>query len=392
MKSKPRLLRITTVPISLKLLLRGQLEYVQQQGFDVLAVSAPGPEVPALLHAGISHTAVNMTRKITPVRDFISLLRLIRVIRNFKPDIVHTHTPKAGLLGMIAAWWCNVPVRMHTVAGLPLMEARGIKRKILWLTEKITYQCATAIYPNSKGLKGFIESNFALARPTRLIGNGSTNGINAAEFSRTSVLQEKGKSIRQKFGVKDHDVVFSFVGRIVKDKGIGELVRAFREILESNRTQENFSKQYFLFLVGHFETDLDPLQQSDYDFLHKNPQVVLAGFQTDVRPWLLASDIFVFPSYREGFPNVVMQACCLAVPCIVSDINGCNEIIKHQVTGLIVPPKDSDSLLRAMQLLAVNQEKRTIFGEASSSFVADNFGQQFIWDQLLREYHYQMQP
>src|SRR5688572_24512741 len=147
----PRLLRITTVPQSLSILLNGQLEFMIKHGYEVLAVSSPGPEVAALQSKGIQHESVPMTRSISPLRDFISLVRLVIVIRRFKPQIVHTHTPKAGLLGMMAAWLCGVPVRMHTVAGLPVVEAKGLTRKVLFLTERITSRCATAIYTNSTG-------------------------------------------------------------------------------------------------------------------------------------------------------------------------------------------------------------------------------------------------
>src|SRR5690242_3117643 len=156
MKDKPRLLRITTVPISLKLLLRGQLAFMQSQGFEVLAVSADGKEIQSVTEEGVNHKIVPFTRKITLIQDLICLWQLIVLIRKFRPDIVHTHTPKAGLLGMLAAWICGVPLRMHTVAGLPLVEARGFKRAVLKITERITYWCAHRLYPNSGMLKEFI--------------------------------------------------------------------------------------------------------------------------------------------------------------------------------------------------------------------------------------------
>jgi glycosyltransferase involved in cell wall biosynthesis len=184
-------------------------------------------------------------------------------------------------------------------------------------------------------------------------------------------------------------VVFSFVGRIVKDKGIGELVSAFRKLLlkyENDRKIKPKSVNLFLLLIGPFEQHLNPLDSEDYAFLHNHSNVILAGFQSDVRPWILASDVFVFPSYREGFPNVVLQASCLKVPCIVSDINGCNEIIQHEQTGLIVKPKDSDQLYEAMLSLVLDKNKQLLFGEASRRYVVANFDQQFVWGELLKEY------
>jgi glycosyltransferase involved in cell wall biosynthesis len=141
-----------------------------------------------------------------------------------------------------------------------------------------------------------------------------------------------------------------------------------------------------LLIVGHFEEDLDPLPANVMRFLKEDPDVMLAGFQRDVRPWLLASDIFVFPSYREGFPNVVMQASLLRVPSIVSDINGCNEIITANETGLIVPPKNTEALTEAMKLLAADEERRKNFGALAGAYVAGNFDRKVVWEGLLEEY------
>lgn len=371
------------MPISLKLLLNGQLTFFKSKGFEVLAVSAPGPEVADLTHEGITHEAVAMTRKITPLQDLLCLWALIKIIRKFKPQIVHTHTPKAGLLGMLAAWWCRVPVRLHTVAGLPLMETQGLKRRILIMTERITYGCATQVLPNSTGLLRFIETGIYAGRlPAKfgIVGRGSSNGIDTIFFKRTDDVGRSALQIREKYGIRSGDIVFCFVGRIVKDKGIGELVAAFRKLNGKE------GSRLFLLLVGSFEHELDPLDAADLQFLQQHPQVILAGFQKDVRPWLCASDVFTFPSYREGFPNVVLQACCLEIACVVSDINGCNEIIQQDVTGLIVKPKDADGLQRAMQMLAEDDALRKRFSEQSRRFIEQNFDQQSVWGALQATY------
>jgi glycosyltransferase involved in cell wall biosynthesis len=383
MKTKPRLVRITTVPVSLKLLLRGQLSYFASNGFDVLALSADGREVTDIKREGIRHQVIPMTRKITPIKDFLCLIMLIRVFLKFKPHIVHTHTPKAGLLGMLAAWLCRVPVRMHTVAGLPLMETRGIRRWLLTLTERVTYACAGHVYPNSYGLCEFIQQNFRLpARKNLVIGKGSTNGIDTDFFSVTADLRIAAGVIRKKYGIEDDAVVFSFIGRIVRDKGIGELIAAYKKLhVQFDR------KNIYLLFIGSFEQDLNPLTQSDYQFLHEHPRVILAGFQDDVRPWLLASDIFIFPSYREGFPNVVLQACCLGVPCIVSDINGCNEIIVNEKSGLIVKPKDEQQLYEAMKTMMVaSREEKLLYSKTARKQIIENYSQQFVWSELTKEY------
>ncbi len=380
MPEKPRLLRITTAPISLKLLLRGQFTFFQQQGFDVLTVSADGIEVKDIVAEGVPHQVVPMTRMITPIQDLICLWQLIRLIRRFKPDIVHTHTPKAGLLGMMAAWMCRVPARMHTVAGLPLMEASGVKKSILKITERITYKCASNVYPNSKGLLKYICEQLSIVNcQLSIVGKGSSNGIDSSYFSRTPELQNTASEIRKQYHIPESAVVFNFVGRVVKDKGIVELIAAFKMI-------RKIRVDAYLLLVGPLEQELDPLPEEVMHFIQNDAHVILAGYQNDVRPWMMASDVFVFPSYREGFPNVVMQAACLEVPCIVSDINGCNEIIEDQVNGLIVPPKDEKALYEAMQVMMADQEKRKSFAEKSREFVSINFDQQFVWGELLKEY------
>ena len=387
MQRQQRLLRITTASISLKLLLRGQFTYCQHQGFEVLAVSAWGSEVKDLLKEGIPHQVVPMTRKITPIKDLICLWKLIQLIQKFKPDIVHTHTPKAGLLGMMAAWICHVPARLHTVAGLPLMEARGMKRKVLKIVERITYACAHRVYPNSKGLLDYIIREFNIENEQlstqnikfKVIGKGSSNGIDSTYFLQTPELLQQAHVIRAQYDIPEGAIVFSFVGRIVRDKGIVELVEAFKKI-SSSRTDVR------LILVGPFEPEMDPIPQDALQFINDSTLVIKAGFQKDVRPWLMASDIFVFPSYREGFPNVVMQAACMGIPCIVSDINGCNEIIEDKVSGVIVPVKNEFILYQAMLQLATQKDLRLSFANNARQFVASNFDQQYVWNEIRNEY------
>jgi lipopolysaccharide/colanic/teichoic acid biosynthesis glycosyltransferase len=382
MDQRVRLLRITTVPISLKLLLAGQLNYFRNKKFDVLAVSAEGAEIVHEKIDGVPHQVIPFTRKITPLQDLACLLQLIIVINNFKPDIIHTHTPKAGILGMLAGWMCRVPVRMHTVAGLPLMEKKGFTRKLLVFVEKLTYWCSTHVFPNSTGLKKFIESEISSSFKLKVIGKGSSNGIDTYFFQRRENVEREALAIRRQHGIGPDDLVFSFVGRVVRDKGIGELVEAFQ------RTRERLgsTRKIFLLVVGPLEQELDPLKPDDLHFLTEDDRVVLAGYQVDVRPWIAASDVFVFPSYREGFPNVVMQACCLEVPCIVSDINGCNEIISHNQTGFIVKPKNAIELQAAMVALAQDDEKRKRMAKAGREYVCANFDHRFVWDEINREY------
>jgi glycosyltransferase involved in cell wall biosynthesis len=352
---------------------------MRDKGFEVLTVSAAGPEVETIKKEGVDHRVIPFTRRLTPIQDLLCLWRLIELIRLFRPDIVHTHTPKAGLLGMMAAWICNVRVRIHTVAGLPQMESGPLMRSLLHVTERVTHAGAHRIYLNSIALREYVVNQLQFS-PVKLkvLGNGSSNGINASFYSRTESLEREARNLRSTLGISPTDLVFCFVGRIVRDKGIIDLAKAFQQLRNSQPAK--------LILVGSFEEELDPLPSSTVKFLKEDSDVILAGFQDDVRPWVMAADIFVFPSYREGFPNVVLQACCMEIPCIVSDINGCNEIIEDQVTGLVVKPKDAEALYNAMRSLSTEQARRKRFGTLSREFVAKHFDQQYFWEELLKDY------
>ena len=348
-----------------------------QQGFEVLLASADGPEVKDIVGLGAAHQVIPMTRQITIFQDIKCVFLMVRLIRQFKPDIIHTHTPKAGLIGMLAGWLTRVPVRLHTIAGLPWMEATGLRKKILQWIERLTYWCATRVYPNSVELRNFLITTlkFKLER-TRVIGKGSSNGIDIQFYQRTKTILNQASEIRQRCGIDSNDFVFVFVGRLVRDKGIVELVQAFESLKRPNT---------WLLLVGHREQDLDPLPLDTITSIQNNPYIVEAGFQSDIRPWLAASNGFVFPSYREGFPNVVMQAACMELPCIVSDINGCRELIQQEYSGYIVPAKNTEKLSQVMVDLTSNLARMEM-GFAARKYVCDNFDQAVIWQLILQEY------
>ena len=375
-----KLVRITTVPISLEKLLENQARFFKKY-YSVTLVSAQKEQLEALAkEQGVAYFPLEMTRKITPLQDLRCLLQLVRFLRKEKPHIVHSHTPKAGIIGMLAAFIARVPVRMHTVAGLPLMEAKGMKKRILYAVERLTYRCATHVYPNSKGLMDFIqEKHLAEKTPLQIIGKGSSNGIDTGHFNANSISDQELIKCQKKWTIAQDDFVFLFIGRLVGDKGINELVVAF----------EQFSSKLpkvKLFLVGPQEPTLDPLAKSTLKAIDQNPSIILTGYQQDVRPFLKMAQVFVFPSYREGFPNVVLQAGAMGVPCIVSDINGCNEIIEDEINGFVVPPKQIQPLVEKMQFLYKDAEKRTIFIERTQTLIATNFERAQYWELLLAEY------
>ncbi|MFZ6664025.1 glycosyltransferase family 4 protein [Peijinzhouia sedimentorum] len=376
---KKKLVRITTIPLSLKYLLGGQLGFMNQH-FDVTAISSPGVELDELESEGINIERVYMTRKITPLQDLRALMELYRIFKKIKPNIVHTHTPKAGLLGMLAAKMAGVPVRLHTVAGLPLMEREGMERSMLEGIEKLTYSLAHRVYPNSQGLKGFILDK-KLAEPNRVevLANGSSNGINSQFFDLNDEIEKEANSLKTYLKLNEGEVIFLFVGRLVADKGINELIKAFDSL------SRNYSNSR-LILVGSMEEDLDPISGESLMILKRNKRIIQTGFKKDIRPYLHLSNIFVLPTYREGFPNVVLQAGCLHLPCIVTDINGCNEIIEDGVNGLIIPPKSTERLQNAMIKLLNQQELRKQMASQARAMVVRRYEQNVVWDSLLEEY------
>ena len=373
------------MPISFKVLLKGQLRFMASNGFDVKGVSSEGEELREVReNEGIVMEAINMSRKITPFQDLKSLWKMWNFLRKEKPQIVHTHTPKAGIIGMLAARLAGVPHRLHTVAGLPLMEATGIKRKILNFVEKLTYSSATRVYPNSKGLYDFIlQNNFTQSNKLKIIGNGSSNGINTVFFSPVQVSEIENVALREKLNIQPDDFVFVFVGRIVSDKGINELIKAFSELQTAENNQLTSIK---LLLVGGLESDLDPLNPETLAEINQNRDIISVGFQQDVRPFFAISDALAFPSYREGFPNVVMQAGAMGLPSIVSDINGCNEIIVEGENGLIIPPKNVEKLKEKMLTLARDKNLYIKLKENSRRMIENRYEQSVVWKALLEEY------
>ncbi|MCJ7933008.1 MAG: glycosyltransferase family 4 protein [Chryseobacterium sp.] len=380
---KAKLIRITTIPLSLKVLLKGQHQFMSNH-FEVIGVSSPGKELEEIKYdEGIEVISVNMSRKITPFQDLKSLRKMYQFLKKEKPQIVHTHTPKAGIVGMLAARLAGVPHRLHTVAGLPLMEATGVKRKVLDFVEKLTYSSATGVYPNSKGLYDFIlQNNYISKEKLKVIANGSSNGIDTSYFSPDQITPDQKESLKRNLNIGGSDFVFVFVGRLVGDKGINELVKGF----EMMSKMKNLPSTPKLLLVGPLETDLDPLHPETLKEIENNKSIIVAGFQKDVRPYFAIADALVFPSYREGFPNVVMQAGAMGLPSIVSNINGCNEIIIEDKNGIIVPVKNIEKLQNAMERVMTDADYYDQLKKNARSMIQSRYEQSVIWNALLNEY------
>lgn len=418
-----KLIRITTVPISLDKLLGKQLSFISQY-YQLIAVSADQTELKRIAEKyGVDHCHVEMTRAITPFKDLAAVWKLYRFLKKERPEIVHSHTPKAGLVGMMAAWFAGVPVRMHTVAGLPLLEAKGLRRQLLNLVEKITYAFATTVYPNSFAMRDIIiKEGFCAPGKLKVLGNGSSNGIDTDYFSPSAVPPEIAAALRAAHGISEKDFVFIFVGRLVGDKGINELVEAFGKIKAkikfkdegfcsakqvasppaadcSDKMEGGFGspgqrpfenlrerRKIKLLLVGPLEEDLDALHPETLKAIETHPDIISVGYQDDVRPYFAISDALVFPSYREGFPNVVMQAGAMDLPALVSNINGCNEIIIEGENGRMIPVKNAAALHKAMEEMLRDEKGFLKMKENARRMIASRYEQSVVWSALLEEY------
>jgi glycosyltransferase involved in cell wall biosynthesis len=379
MQTKPKLLRTATVATSLDILLKGQLRFLQNH-FEVVAVSGNDTHLQTVKEReGVTVIDVPMARKINVLFDLISLFRLYRTLKKEKPTLVHSITPKAGLLTMTAAWLARVPIRMHTFTGLVFPTQQGLMKKILITTDKIVCKMATHVYPEGQGVKNDLVSFQITSKPLKVLANGNVNGIDTAYFATHHFSDNDKQSLRKEWNIQSEDLVFIFVGRLVGDKGINELITAFTEINTHNKTAK-------LLLVGPYEHELDPLTETTLDAIYENTNIITTGFQDDIRPFLAISDVFVFPSYREGFPNVVMQAGAMGLPSIVTDINGSNEIIQHNHNGSIIPTKDTSALTHAMQQLIDNPTLRQSLAQNSRQSITSRYEQQVVWDALLAEY------
>lgn len=377
---KQKLIRITTVPISLDKLLSGQLSYMNQF-YNIIGVSS---EASYLERVGrkenIEVFSVEMTRQITPFKDLMAVYKLYKFLKKEKPFIVHTHTPKAGTVGMLAAKLAGVPNRLHTVAGLPLLEASGSKRYLLNNVEKFTYSCATKIYSNSFGLKNIIiGQKFCKSEKLNVIGNGSSNGIDTSHFDALHFSEFTNNRLKEEINIDQQDFVFIFVGRLVSDKGINELVESFKKI-------NLLFKKTKLLLVGSLESKLDPLQSKTLIEIESNKSIISVGYQNDVRPYFAIANTLVFPSYREGFPNVVMQAGSMGLPSIVTNINGCNEIIIDHFNGIIIQVKSSSAIFNAMKVLLEDQNLYKLLQQNARKRIVENYEQGVVWNALLQEY------
>ena len=358
----------------------GQLRYVAENGYDCFAVSGAPEESSREFteREGIPTTLIpHLVRPIRLGTDLRALSELIRLFRREKPDIVHANTPKASLLGMVAAWICRVPHRIYTVTGLRFETSTGFMRWLLKTMERITCACATKVIPEGQGVKKTLYREHITSKPMAVLHNGNINGIDLKHFDRTPEVVERAKRIREEVG---GSFSYLFVGRLVRDKGVTELVDAFERV-------HIVHPETRLLLVGTQEPELDPLPDRTQRLIADNDAIIEAGWQDDVRPWFVASDLFTFPSYREGFPNVVIQAGALGIPSVVTDINGSNEVIIERKNGLIIPTRDTDALYRKMTEALEQRDRLAEMSARCRPLIASRYRQEDVWRATLEMYN-----
>ena len=367
--------------MALRYLLPGQMHFMSQSGFDVVMISADGKELSEVIkQEQCRHIIVPMTRSITPLQDIICLVKLIGIFQKEKPDIVHTHTPKAGLLGMIAARLCGVKIRIHTVAGLPMMVEQGFKYRLLKFIEKLTFAAANHVWPNSASLMNFIlEKKLCNAGKVKMIGRGSTNGININRFNK-EVLDEKIiNTVKEHIRYAAENKYLLCIGRLVKDKGIIELVNVFLQLQKDDPSLK-------LILVGSYEPSLDPLPASTLQEIEQNNSIIHITWTDDVAYYMHLANYFVFPSHREGFPNVLLQAGAMGLPVICSQITGNIDIVTNNETGLIFDCGNEQQLFKMLQYAGIHPQHMQSMAENLQQQVTENYRQENIWQNILAAY------
>jgi glycosyltransferase involved in cell wall biosynthesis len=364
---------LSTVPEALRNLADGQLAFFRERGYEVIAVSSPGEDLDVVGQREKVQTApIPMQREIRPAHDLVSLWRLWRLMRKSRPDIVIAGTSKAGLLGMLAAWFSRVPVRIYLLRGLRLETTRGLKHKILMLAEKIAVGCSHRVICVSQSLRQEAIGR-GLVGPDKAVVllHGSSNGILADRFAQTPEVQAKAIKLREEWSVPPDALIIGFVGRFVRDKGFVELVDAFAEILKTRPDAR-------LLLVGEYESG-DPVPEQYIRRVAEHPQIIRPGFIRNLAPYYGAMKVLAFPTYREGFPNVVLQAAAAGLPVVAFRATGAIDAVQDGITGTLVPLADSRALAAGLLRYLNDDDLCQRHGQAGLKRAMTDFQREPLW-------------
>lgn len=369
---------VTTAPLSLRFL-AGQGSFMRRAGFALHAVSSPGPELGAFgEEERVAVHAVEMTRRMTPLQDLRALWELWRLLRQIRPQIVDGHTPKGGLLAMIAGWLARTPVRVYHLRGLPLLTASGPRRWILRYTEWTSCRLAHRVLAVSNSMRSIaIHERLCDARRIKVLLGGSGQGVDAA--GRFQPLGEDvRRAVRAEHGIPRDALVIGFVGRLVRDKGVRELAIAWQRLRERH-------PGLHLLGVGPSEAE-DAVPEKVMASLRSDPRIHFTGWTLDTPRLYAAMDVVALPTYREGFPNVPLEAAAMSLPVVATSVPGCVDAVLDGVTGLLVPPRDAAALADALERYLSSPSLRAAHGEAGRRRVLLEFRREAIWEALADEY------
>lgn len=374
---KPKFFFVTTIPRSLGFFV-GQYQPLSEK-FDIAVVSSQEEELVAFGKAqSIKVHYIPMVRDISLLKDFKGLLCFLRLFRKERPKIVHGNTPKGSLLSMLAAWITRVPIRIYMCHGLRYQGFTGFKRKLLMTMERITCRCATDVMCVSKGVSEVLISDHISKKQPVVVWNGSVRGIDAQKFNPDKEYDRVGK--RKQYGLKETDFVLTFVGRIVKDKGIQELVEAFLVLSERYKDMK-------LLLVGKMEQEGNAINEITKGIIEENESIIAPGQQNDVPDILAITNLFVFPSYREGFGLSLMEAGAMGVPSVSTNIIGCNEVIEEGKTGLLIPTHSSSAIVQAVEKLYCDKQFYNSLRENCRTSIMSRYEQQELFAKY-RDFYY----
>ncbi len=375
-----KLVHITTVPQTF-LFFRGQVEFMKERGYEIHAISSPGERLDEFgRKEDVPTYGVEMPRQITPLQDLVAVAKMAAVIRRIDPDIVHSHTPKGGLLGMLAATMAGVSPRVYHMRGLVVETATGLKRTLLKTTERISCGLADRVICVSESLREVaLRERLVSADKIDVLCGGSSNGVDASGiFNPERLAPDTRVQVREQYGIPKDAAVVGFVGRLVRDKGVVETAEAWREIAEE------FPEAHLL-VIGPFE-ERDAVPDEVVRELKTGERVHLAGFCEDMPAHYAAMDVVAFPSYREGFPNVPLEAAAMRLPVVASDAVGCVDAVEDGKTGAIVPVGNSGALAEGLRVYLRDAELRRSHGEAGRERVLEDFRQEYIWEALDETY------
>lgn len=375
---KKKLVIVTTVPMSFSFF-KGLLRFLSEY-FNVCIVSSERVQLERIAaNEGVKSHYIPIKRPIFLVKDFISLLHFIIFLCKYRPSIVHGNTPKGGLLSMISSYICRVPVRIYMCHGLRYQGETGWMKWLLQKTETLSCSCATKVICVSYGVKQkLINDKICDRKKAVVVNNGSPAGIDVEYYDPKETSKARA-NMREILNIPHDAFTFIYVGRIVSDKGIDELVAAFVKL-------NKIYKSIYLILVGEEEPDIDPLSINSIDEIKNHPHICTVGYQIDVRPYLACADAFVFPSHREGFGMSLIEAGAMGLPCISADIIGCNEIIISGINGELVPSKNTNALFCCMKRWVENPKMIADMASNARRLVIDRYNQPDMWNALKDEY------